>query len=162
MVDKYSRVDIGSSYLPSEVVAAFPYAQLEESERISEKRLALWHHYHALLEPLGQAEALRRPVWTAETQGHNAHMYHVLLPDQETRPALIQGLKREGIMSVFHYVALHFSPMGERTAGRSFDLPVTDSVANRLLRLSCYFELSFDEVERIVGAISGIISQRRC
>jgi len=153
MVDKYTWVDMGSSYLPGEILAAFLYAQLEESKKITEKRMAIWNQYHTLLEPLEQQGFLRRPIDTPETGGHNAHMYHILLRDLDTRTKLIRHLKEQGISAVFHYIPLHSSPMGKKLATRQFDLPVTDNVADRLLRLPCYFELTFTEIEGIVEKI---------
>ena len=154
MVDKYTWVDIGSSYLPSEIVAAFLFAQLEESSKITEKRLAIWNQYHTLLEPLEQQGFLQRPIDSPETAGHNAHMYHILLPDLDTRTRLIQYLKTQQITAVFHYIPLHTSPMGKKLTQRQFNLPVTDNVADRLLRLPCFFELSFEDVQRVVEVIT--------
>ncbi|NMA19334.1 MAG: dTDP-4-amino-4,6-dideoxygalactose transaminase [Lentisphaerae bacterium] len=154
MVDKYTWVDIGSSYLPSEIIAAFLYAQLEESSTITEKRMATWKHYHALLEPLEQQGFLRRPVNTPETGGHNAHMYYILLPDLDTRTRLIRHLKEQQITAVFHYIPLHTSPMGIKLTQQRFNLPVTDNVAERLLRLPCYFELTPEDTERVVNTIA--------
>ena len=154
MVDKYTWVDIGSSYLPGEIMAAFLYAQLEESSKITEKRLAIWNQYHTLLEPLEQHGFLQRPIDSPETAGHNAHMYHILLPDLETRTRLIQSLKQQQITAVFHYIPLHTSPMGKKLTQQQFNLPVTDNIADRLLRLPCYFELTPDDIERIVNTIS--------
>ncbi len=160
MVDKYTWVDIGSSYLPSEIVAAFLYAQLEESDKITEKRLAIWNHYHALLEPLEQQGFLQRPVDSPETDGHNAHMYHILLPDLETRTKLIQSLKQQQITAVFHYIPLHTSPMGKKLTTQQFNLPITDNIADRLLRLPCYYELTPEDIQRIVNTISRAACKR--
>lgn len=152
MVDKYTWVDIGSSYLPSEVVAAFLYAQLEEASKITEKRLALWNEYWRLLEPLAEKGWLRLPVIPKECR-HNAHMFYILLEDLETRTRLIETLKAQNIHPVFHYVPLHNAPKGIEVTGRQIHLPVTEEYANRLLRLPMYYELQKEFIEQIVRAI---------
>ncbi len=154
MVDKYTWVDIGSSYLPSEIVAAFLYAQLEQSDTITEKRLAVWKLYHELLEPLAEKGYLKRPIVSDDTAEHNAHMYYIQLPDLDTRTKLMSYLREEGIYAVFHYIPLHSAPQGKKSSNKEFDLPVTDYVSDRLLRLPFYFELEFDDVRRIVETIS--------
>lgn len=152
MVDKYTWVDIGSSYLPSEMIAAFLYSQLEESDKITNKRLKIWNLYHELLAPLESAGWLRRPKYP-EYCCHNAHMYYILLSDLETRTQLIDFLRKEGISSVFHYVPLHSAPQGEKLVGKDINLPVTDDCSERLLRLPCYYELTNEEIEFVVRII---------
>ena len=153
MVDKYTWVDIGSSYLPSEMIAAFLYAQLEESDKITEKRLAIWNEYHQGLEELERAGRLRRPVIPLEC-GHNAHMYYILLKDLDERTRLIQHLKQADIHPVFHYVPLHNAPKGIEVCGGEVPcLPVTEEYADRLLRLPCYFELALEQVQMICSRI---------
>jgi len=161
MVDKYTWVDIGSSYLPSEIVAAFLFAQLEESSKITEKRMSIWNQYHTLLEPLEQQGFLQRPIDSPETAGHNAHMYHILLPDLDTRTRLIRHLKEQDITAVFHYIPLHSAPMGKKLAAQQINLPITDNVAERLLRLPCYFELTTEDIERIVNTISTFFNNEK-
>lgn len=152
MVDKYTWVDIGSSYLPSEMIAAFLYSQLEESDKITNKRLKIWNLYHELLAPLESAGWLRRPKYP-EYCCHNAHMYYILLSDLETRTQLIDFLRKEGISSVFHYVPLHSAPQGKKLVGKDINLPVTDDCSERLLRLPCYYELTNEEIEFVVRII---------
>lgn len=152
MVDKYTWVDIGSSYLPSEMIAAFLYAQLEESDKITEKRLAIWNEYHRLLEPLEKSGRLRRPVIPADC-GHNAHMYYILLKDLDTRTKLIEYLKKQDISPVFHYVPLHSAPKGIELCGKKYNLPITEEYAERLLRLPCYYELPIEQIGVIVKHI---------
>ena len=152
MVDKYTWVDIGSSYLPSEMIAAFLYSQLEESDKITNKRLKIWNLYHELLAPLESAGWLRRPKYP-EYCCHNAHMYYILLSDLETRTQLIDFLRKEGISSVFHYVPLHSAPQGKKLVGKDINLPVTDDCSERLLRLPCYYELTNEEIEFVVRTI---------
>lgn len=133
-VDKYTWVDVGSSYLPSELIAAFLWAQMEEAESITERRLAIWQTYHDALAALEAEGLLRRPVIPAGMT-HNAHMYYLLLPDLETRTAFIERLKAAGIHTVFHYVPLHSAPAGRRLSRASGALPVTDDISERLVRL---------------------------
>ena len=161
MVDKYTWVDIGSSYLPSEMIAAFLYAQLEESDKITEKRLAIWNEYHRLLEPLESSGHLKRPVIPTECS-HNAHMYYILLKDLDTRTKLIDHLKERNINPVFHYVPLHSAPKGVELCGKKYDLPVTEEYADRLLRLPCYYELPIEQIGLIVGHIQDFFRRGAC
>ena len=133
-VDKYTWVDIGSSYLPGEIIAAFLWAQLEEAEAITERRRTLWNHYHQRLEPLERAGRLRRPVIPAGCR-HNAHLYYILLPSLEARTRLIGRLRARDIHAVFHYVPLHSSPAGKRFGRAVGSMTNTDALADRLLRL---------------------------
>ncbi|MFM7904814.1 MAG: dTDP-4-amino-4,6-dideoxygalactose transaminase [Microcystis sp.] len=151
-VNKYTWVDIGSSYLPGEVIAAFLYAQLEEARSIISTRLTLWDHYHQRLEPLEQAGKLRRPIIPDHCQ-HNAHMYYILVEDLATRTALIQQLKQQGINSVFHYVPLHSSPAGQRYGRPHSSLIHTEELSDRLVRLPLFPELTLGQLEATVTAI---------
>lgn len=151
MVDKYTWVDTGSSYLPGELVAAFLYGQLEKAEDILTQRLAVWGRYHGLLADLEAAGSIRRPVIPDECK-HNGHMYYILTGNPDERTRLIRFLKDRGIQAVFHYVPLHNSPMGRKFAGE-VALPVTENIADRLLRLPCYNTLSAAEQERVSAAI---------
>jgi len=151
-VDKYTWVDLGSSYLPSELVAAFLWAQMEEADAITLRRLALWSEYHGQLERLEREGLLRRPVVPAHC-GHNAHMYHVLLQDLGTRTAVIDALKRAGILAVFHYVPLHRSPAGRRLGICRGDMAVTEASADRVLRLPLWIGLEAHQAT-VIGALS--------
>lgn len=133
-VDKYTWVDIGSSYLPGEVIAAFLWAQMEEAQSITQKRMDIWQQYHETLAPLENSGKLRRPIIPEDCQ-HNAHMYYILLESLEKRTELIAQLKRQGVNPVFHYVPLHSSPMGKKYARNSGELRHTSNLADRLLRL---------------------------
>ena len=133
-IDKYTWVDIGSSYLPGEVIAAFLWAQMEEALSITERRMDLWHRYHAALAPLENAGKLRRPV-IQDGCRHNAHMYYILLESMDKRTAIISHLKEQGVLAVFHYVPLHNSPAGKKFGRTSGSLLHTDDLADRLLRL---------------------------
>ncbi len=151
-VDKYTWVDIGSSFLPSELVAAFLYAQLEETETITRKRRYIFDFYFQHLADLEAAGCLRRPVISA-TSDHNAHMFFVLLNDEPSRAKLIKHLAADGIQAVFHYIPLHLSPMGRQFGYKPGDLPVTEDLAARVLRLPCFFELATADQERIVASL---------
>ncbi len=151
-VDKYTWVDIGSSYVPSEIIAAFLYAQLEESAAITARRMAIWRTYHGLLEPLEKAGRLRRPVTPVEC-GHNAHMYYILLAGLDERTRLIDWLKAHQVEPVFHYVPLHNSPAGKRFRVGDGPLPRTVGFSERLLRLPCFYNLTGADVHWIVDLI---------
>ena len=133
-IDKYTWVDIGSSYLPGEVIAAFLWAQMEEAQDITQKRLDIWRRYHEALTPLENAGKLRLPIIPADCQ-HNAHMYYILLESLEKRAEVIAHLKEQSILAVFHYVPLHSSPAGKKYGRASGELRHTDDLADRLLRL---------------------------
>lgn len=150
-VDKYTWVDIGSSYLPGEVIAAFLWAQVEDAEAITARRLALWDQYHSLLAPLEERGVLRRPL-VPEGCKHNAHMYYILLESLEQRSRVIANLKQQGISSVFHYVPLHSAPGGLRFSRTPAPMPHTDGLSERLLRLPLWVGLE-PELPRVVRAL---------
>jgi dTDP-4-amino-4,6-dideoxygalactose transaminase len=157
-VDKYTWVDVGSSYIPSDLLAAFLFGQLEHMERITEKRKAIFGLYEALLAPLAGEGLIELPVVPDDCQS-NYHMFYILLEDEKTRAALIEHLKKEGILAVFHYVPLHSSPMGRSLGGDAKPLPVTDGVSERLLRLPFYFELDEMEVRVVSDAIGAFFGR---
>ncbi|KAB8317115.1 dTDP-4-amino-4,6-dideoxygalactose transaminase [Tolypothrix campylonemoides VB511288] len=146
-VDKYTWVDIGSSYLPGEIVAAFLKAQMEDGVDITTRRMAIWDRYHAWAEPHEAAGRLRRPVVPADCV-HNAHMYYLLLPSLDARTAFIAGMKERGVGCVFHYIPLHSSPAGRANARSSGDLPVTADISDRLVRMPLWvgLEVHLDHV----------------
>lgn len=139
-VDKYTWVDVGSSYLPSEIIAAFLAAQLEDADAITRRRLSVWERYHAWAEPLEEEGLLRRPIVPADCV-HNAHMYYILLPTLDARTKFIENLRDHGISAVFHYIPLHSSPAGQRYGRTAGSLSVTDNAADRLVRLPLWAEL---------------------
>jgi dTDP-4-amino-4,6-dideoxygalactose transaminase len=155
VVDKYTWVDVGSSYLPSELVAAFLAAQLEHADTITRARLDLWNVYHAALAPLEAADKLRRPVIPLDCN-QNAHMYYVLLGSTEERTRVMTALKRDGVHSVFHYVPLHSSPAGRKFARTKGTLVNTDAAAARLLRLPMWLELESDQQRVIDSLVSSL------
>ena len=146
MVDKYTWVDVGSSYVPNELSCAFLYAQLELLDSIADRRRNIYDFYHHHLAPLEERGLLQLPT-IPEGCGSNYHMFFVLLPDTDKRDALITSLKDQGILAPFHYVPLHTSPVGSRFGYRVGDLPVTENLSGRLVRLPFYYEIS--EVEQI-------------
>jgi dTDP-4-amino-4,6-dideoxygalactose transaminase len=154
-VDKYTWQIMGSSFLPGELIAAFLYAQLEEAFLINQKRMLLWENYHAMLEPLELQDVLRRPIIPKNCE-HNAHMYYILLNKQINRQKVIDDLKSQGINPVFHYVPLHSSPAGLRYGRASGDLPVTDDLSARLLRLPLYIGMTMSEQSRVIAALGKI------
>jgi dTDP-4-amino-4,6-dideoxygalactose transaminase len=155
-VDKYTWVDVGSSYLPSELVAAFLYAQIEQAEQITASRLDLWDYYHTQFADLEEAGMLRRPL-VPETCEHNAHMYYILLQDETTRSKLIARLKQEGIHCVFHYVPLHSSPMGRQVGRTAGSMDNTDYFSERLLRLPLWIDEEFGP--RVATAVRAALTQ---
>ncbi len=153
-VDKYTWVDIGSSYLPSDILAAFLYAQFEHYLDIQEARRRIWDSYHIGLVGWAHANQVRQPVIPAHCK-HPFHMYYLLLPSLDTRQRLINHLKIKGILSVFHYQPLHLSQMGRQLGGHPGDCPVTEDISDRLLRLPFYNSLSADEQAQVIEAING-------
>ncbi|HEY8818383.1 MAG TPA: dTDP-4-amino-4,6-dideoxygalactose transaminase [Candidatus Limnocylindrales bacterium] len=152
-VDKYTWVDLGSSYLPGEIIAAFLWAQMEEADAITARRQRIWADYDAALMDLETAGAVRRPIIPAD-RSHNAHMYYLLLPDLERRTAFIERLKAAEIQSVFHYIPLHTSPFG-RSAGRAVgDMSNTDDASDRLVRLPMWLGLE----PQLPGVIAEVIA----
>lgn len=150
-VDKYTWVDIGSSYLPNELTAAFLYGQLQHSEWITDRRLAIWERYHAAFEPLENCGLVRRPQVPENCQ-HNAHMYYLILRDLNQRTAFITRLQESGIQTVFHYLPLHKSPLGRsiaRTCGR---MDITERVGDRLVRLPLWIGVE-DHLDFIIETV---------
>jgi dTDP-4-amino-4,6-dideoxygalactose transaminase len=150
-VDKYTWVDVGSSFLPGEIVAAFLYAQMEQADDITARRLALWQRYHDAFAAAEAAGHVRRPVIPGDCT-HNAHMYYLLFPSLEARTAAIAALKAEGIQSVFHYIPLHSAPAGLRYGRAHGELAVTDRVSNTLLRLPLW--LPDLDIDRVIACVS--------
>lgn len=150
-VDKYTWVDIGSSYLPGELIAAFLWAQLEDASRITTQRILLWERYHDAFEELEQCGLVVRPL-VPEDREHNGHMYYLLLPDLDMRTRFIAELRKRDILSVFHYVPLHNSPAGLRFGRAAGRLLHTEAVSDRLVRLPMFNDLG-DRQETVIEAI---------
>ena len=158
-VDKYSWVDIGSSFLPSDMLAAYLWAQMEEAEAITRRRLMLWDTYHRELEALEVQGLLRRPV-IPEACRHNAHMYYILLPSAEKRSLLMDYLRSKGINTVFHYVPLHSSEMGSMHGRPAGSLDQTTDLAARLLRLPLWLGME-EHMDEVIQEIRAGLSRTR-
>lgn len=153
-VNKYGWVDVGSSFLPSEVVAAFLWAQIESIDDIQQKRKLLWNTYYELLKPLADRGRFRLPD-IPDYATNNAHMFYLVCNSLAERTALIQKLKENDILAVFHYLSLHSSPYyHDKHDGRA--LPNCDRYADCLVRLPMYYDLNIEDVERICEVIKGL------
>jgi dTDP-4-amino-4,6-dideoxygalactose transaminase len=150
-VDKYTWVDMGSSYLPSELLAAFLLAQLEGCEEIQNRRKNIWEYYDLHLNAWTEENSIRRPQVPAYVE-QPYHMYYLLLPDLHSRTAFIKHMKDHGIMSVFHYLPLHLSPMGINFGGKEGDCPITEMMSDRLVRLPFYSGMTPEDLQRVVKA----------
>ena len=151
-VDKYTWVDIGSSYLPSDILAAFLYGQLEVYEKIQAKRKRIWEYYQEHLKDWAEENNVRLPN-IPEICEQPYHMFYMLLPSLEHRQELIAHLKQRGIQSVFHYLPLHFSNMGITFGEKVYNCPLTEDNSNRLMRLPFYNNLNEVDQQRVVDAI---------
>ncbi len=156
-IDKYTWVDVGSSCVLSDLLAAFLYAQLEHIEEIVSKRRSLYETYYEALQPLAARGLLTLPT-VPDACESNYHMFYVVVNDAGTRTALIEHLKQKSILAVFHYVPLHTSAVGQKMKYEPGMLPVTESISERLLRLPFYYELSEDDVRYVVREISSFYS----
>lgn len=151
-IDKYTWVDLGSSFLPSDMLAAFLSVQLESRDRIQDRRRQIWEIYHAALADWAQSSGVRQPI-VPEDSDQAYHMYYLLLPSLDARSALIASLKSRGISAVFHYLPLHLSDMGRSFGGQSGDCPVTEDVSDRLVRLPFFVGLTQTQQQRIIDSI---------
>lgn len=151
-VDKYTWVDIGSSYLPSDMLAAYLYAQLEAREQIQNKRQQIWEYYNEHLQEWAEENGIRLPI-VPEYCDQAYHMFYLLMPSLSVRQALIAHMKERDIITPFHYLPLHLSDVGRKFDGKPGDCPVTEDVSDRLVRLPLYNDLTEADLVRIVGAI---------
>ena len=151
-VDKYTWVDFGSSYLPSELNAAYLYAQLEQADLIDEKRMTIWDYYNDALKPLEDAGYIERPV-VPEYAKHNAHMYYIKVKDLAQRSRLISFLKERDICAVFHYIPLHSATAGMKFGRFSGEDVYTTRESERLMRLPMYYSLSLEDAKKVTDAI---------
>ena len=154
--DKYTWHDIGSSFLPSDLLAAVLCAQLERYDEIMSKRLAVWNTYHENLKPLEQAGKVRRAI-VPENILHNGHMYNILLPSDDVRTRLVEKLKENGIMAYICYVPLHSSPMGLKLGYHAEDCPVTEELGARTLRLPLYADMTQVQAETVAELIKKLV-----
>lgn len=151
-VDKYTWVDLGSSYLPSDMLAAYLYAQFEAREHIQAKRQCIWQYYDAHLRQWALEHGVTLPTIPPHVE-QPYHMYYLLMPSLKERQAFIEHLKAQGILAVFHYLPLHLSEMGQRFGGKVGDCPVTESVSDRLVRLPFYNDLTESDQAFVVDAV---------
>ncbi len=151
-VDKYTWVDVGSSFLPSDLLAAFLYAQLEARDRIQARRRRIWDRYREGLADWAERHGVRLPVVPPYCE-QAYHMFYLLLPSLERRQALLAHLKSQGILAVFHYLPLHLSEMGRKLGGRPGECPVTEDVSDRLLRLPFYNDLTDQDQDEVIDRV---------
>jgi len=151
-VDKYTWVDVGSSYLPGEIIAAFLWAQMEEADNITKSRIDLWNTYHTSLSDLEERGLIRRPFVPSYCK-HNAHMYYVILSNNIDRSIVLAKLAENGINGVFHYVPLHSSPAGKKYGRINGSLDVTNSWSERLVRLPLWVGMTEEEQEKVINAL---------
>ncbi len=157
-VDKYTWKVPGSSYLPSDILAALLYAQLERFDEIQGKRISIWEKYNEALELYEQKGIINRP-YIPEYATNNAHMYYVILKDNETRTRLIQRFRENEIEAPFHYIPLHISPMGKKYGYKEGDLPITEEYASRLIRLPLYADLTDQEVNKVIKVLTEFLDE---
>ncbi len=151
-VDKYTWRSVGSSFLPSDVLAAMLYGQMQRFDEIMNSRLSIWNHYYSGFEELENSEKLVRP-FIPDYSTHNAHMFYIILPSKEIRDDMILKLREKGIQSVFHYIPLHSSPMGKSFGYKNGDLPITEEFSGRLLRLPMFADLTESETQFIIDCV---------
>lgn len=151
-VDKYTWVDKGSSYLPSDIIAAYLYSILEISDQIQTKRISVWQKYYKAFEALETQGYIRRPI-IPESCTNNGHMFYLLLNDLQTRTEFIAHLKNHNIYAPFHYIPLHSAPAGENYCKTNGDLIVTDKVSDTLVRLPMFYDITNEEQEKVITTI---------
>ena len=155
-VDKYTWVDIGSSYLPSELIAAVLLAQLESAEQIQAKRSRIWNAYNTQLSGWAEKCGVRLPYVPAECY-HPSHMFYMLMPNLDVRTRFIEWMKSQNIICVFHYLPLHLSDMGLKFGGKQGDCPVTEDISDRLVRLPLFFDMTEEDLDRVIEAIKSFL-----
>lgn len=156
-VDKYTWCDVGSSFLPSDLIAAFLYAQLEEKDKIYDKRIKIWNFYHLLFEKFENLSFIKRPT-VSKGSTHNAHMYYITFRNLEERTQFIDFLKSRGINAVFHYIPLHSSPAGKLLGVTPLDMKTTDYISDTLVRMPMYYNISDEELLYIKDAVSSFFN----
>ena len=158
-VDKYTWIDLGSSYIPSDIIAAFLFAQLDQSQKIVERRCASINQYFQGLKPLGDNGFIKLPSHEYLTAG-NGHLFYIICRSLNERSQLIEYLAQRGISAIFHFVPLHSSPAGLKYGKKSGELKVTDKISSRLLRLPLYYELTEDEVNYVIQEITAFFQDK--
>lgn len=159
-VDKYTWVDIGSSYLPSEIIAAFLWAQMEEADAITRRRLAIWDNYHNAFAQLEQAGIVRRPMIPVDCR-HNAHMYYILLKSLTHRTELVKALSEQGVNAVFHYVPLHSSLAGKKYGRVCGGMEFTRDISNRILRIPLWIGIEMESQDVVIRLIRQLLTENR-
>ena len=157
-IDRYTWEDIGSSFLPGEIVAAFLWAQLQRAREITDLRLSLWARYHRAFAALEAQGIVRRPIIPSACE-HNAHMYYILFAPNVDRETILKGLRERGVRSVFHYVPLHSSPAGQKFGRAHGPLPVTEDVAERLVRLPMWVGITPVDQDRVIREVISLITE---
>ena len=152
-VDKYTWVDKGSSYLPSDLIAAYLYSVLEIADKIQEKRKKIWESYHQAFEKFEKAGKIRLPVIPTECS-NNAHMFYMLFEDLETRTKFIDFLKGKGVQCVFHYIPLHSAPAGQKYCKTPASMDITNHISDTLARLPLFFDMTEEELHLIIQAVT--------
>lgn len=153
VVDKYTWIDIGSSYLPSDILAAFLYAQLEAVEEITKKRLNIYNNYKNAFAAYEDRRLIALP-FVPEGAKHNAHIFYIVLPNERARSYVMRIAKEAGVSAVFHYIPLHSAPQGQKLGYGVSDMPITEKMASRLLRLPLYAQMTKAEQEYVIDTIS--------
>ena len=156
--DKYTWYDIGSSFLPSDLLAALLCAQLDRYDEIMEKRLYIWNYYHECFALIEKEGKLRRPIIPKDVE-HNGHMYNIVLPSDQLRTELVDFLKSNGIMAYICYVPLHSAPMGRKLGWKPEDCPITEDYGQRVLRMPLYSEMSEQDVERVCSSVEAFFKR---
>jgi dTDP-4-amino-4,6-dideoxygalactose transaminase len=154
-VDKYTWIDIGSSFLPSEITAALLVCQLEQSQATTDRRWAAWSRYHDGLAEMEAEGLLRRPHVPQDCDA-NGHIYGVLMPSTETRNAALAALKELGVSATFHYVPLHSAPAGQRLGRVHGSMAVTNDISGRLLRLPLYADIDPDDQDYVIACVDKV------
>ena len=157
-VDKYTWVDVGSSYLPSDLLSAFLYAQLNKLDEIQHLRMDIWNRYYFTLKSFENAGTIRLPI-VPEYAEHNAHLFYILLSDESTRDNVMARLKYEGIQAVFHYIPLHSAPMGTKLGNKREDLPITENLSRRLIRLPLFAGMKSCELDYCLEKICTVLRE---
>jgi dTDP-4-amino-4,6-dideoxygalactose transaminase len=154
--DKYTWLDLGSSFAMSDLAAAFLWPQLEDGTTLTAQRMTAWERYHERFADAEQAGLLRRPIIPDRCQ-HNAHMYYLILPSAGARNTVIDSLAERGINAVFHYIPLHSSPAGRKAGRAAAALPVTDEVSTRLVRLPLWSGMPTETVDLVAGEVLAVL-----
>jgi dTDP-4-amino-4,6-dideoxygalactose transaminase len=154
LVDKYSWLDVGSSYLPSDLLAAYLYAQLQAQEQIQTARAAIWRRYDSELQNWCSQNNVRLP-FVPEHCEHPSHMFYLIMPSESSRDRFILYMEQRGILAPFHYVPLHLSPMGARFGAKRGDCPVSEHISARLVRLPLYNSMTHSEQDTVIQAVLG-------